>query len=203
MDNLTVYPRFASMKALLVALEDEDVAKYVRSLTLMAEGLKQHEYGYAWAWEDLQIWAEFKFTNEDADIMRTIDAAHSFDVVENGDFIISGQYREMLTTLLQRLPNITALTIRKLAPGEHIPGWAGIDLFKQLSFYHEGLDTRHIFYGDWQYDTLHRCITHYLDDFGDHVTEPHAGPQASFIDDLKAAVDANKIKASVTFLPAN
>jgi hypothetical protein len=52
-------------------------------------------------------------------------------------------------------------------------------LFKQLSFYHDKLDTRNIFYGDWQYDTVHGRVTLYQDEFGDD-----AGHQSSFIDDF-------------------
>lgn len=201
--KLTVYPRFASMKALLVAIEDEEVAKYVRSIALLAEGLKEHNYGYSWAWEDLQIQTDLEFTQEDIEIMQDIDAAHAQDVIENGDFIISGEYRTMLTTLLRRLPNLTTITVRKLAPGEHIPGWSGIELLKDLSFYHQDLDTRQIFYGDWQYDTLHGRITQYCDEFGDLICEPGSGPQASFVNDLMAAVSSSRTAAKVTFLPAD
>lgn len=189
------------MKALLAAVEDPEVVRYVRSITLLAEALKEHEYGYSWAWEDLQIWADLCPTNMDYKIMRSIDDAHAQDVEENGDFIISGEYRTMLTTLLQRLPNLATLKIRKLAPGEQVPGWSGVKLFKELSFYRDGLDTRQIFYGDWQYDTLHKRITQYRDEFGDLISEPQAGPQASFIDDLRAAVSVSETKAKVSFLP--
>ncbi|KAF2621883.1 hypothetical protein BU25DRAFT_415732 [Macroventuria anomochaeta] len=199
--NVTVYPRFAGMKALLAAVQDVGVAKYVRNITLLAEGLKEHEFGYVWAWEDLQIWADLQYTQKDVKIINNINAAHADDVVVNGDFIITGQYRLMLTTLLERLPNLATITVRKLAPGEHIPGWSGVKLFKELSFYRDGLDTRQIFYGDWQYDILHRRITHYRDEYGDLISEPDAGPQASFVDDLKAAMSASGTEAKVAFLP--
>lgn len=188
------------MKTLLVAVQDAEVAKYVCNITLLAEGLKEHEYGYVWAWEDLEIWAELNYTEKDVEIINNINAAHADDVVVNGDFILSGQYRTMLITLLQRLPNLATITVRKLAPGEQIPGWSGVKLFKELSFYRDGLDVRQIFYGDWQYDTMHRRVTHYKDEFGDLISEPNAGPQASFVDDLKAAVSASGTKAKVAFL---
>lgn len=189
------------MKALLVAIQDDVVAKYVRNITLLAEGLKEHEFGYVWAWEDLQIWADLKFRNKDVKIINKINATHADDVMTNGDFIISGEYRTMLTTLLQRLPNLGTITCRKLAAGEQIPGWSGVKLFKELSFYREGLDTRQIFYGDWMYDTLHRRITHYCDEFGDLISEPNSGPQASFVDDLKAAMSKSGTKAKIVFMP--
>ncbi|KAJ4985084.1 hypothetical protein SVAN01_09455 [Stagonosporopsis vannaccii] len=200
-NDMTVYPRFARMKALLEAVEDPKVAHFVRTITLLAEGLKVHEYGYAWAWEDLQILAELNPTDKDFSIMRTIDAAHAQALNEDGNFIISGMYRKMLTTLLERLPNLTEVTIRKLAPGEQIPGWSGAKLFQELSFYRVGLDTRKMFYGDWQYDTLHHRITQYVDEYGEMISEPHAGPQASFDDDFKAALTASATKAKVNFGP--
>ena len=189
------------MKALLAAVQDNEVAKYVRNITLLAEGLKEHEYGYIWAWEDLQIWADLKFTENDIKTINDINASHANDVVENGDFIITGQYRSILTTLLQSLPNLVTITVRKLQAGEQIPGWSGAKLFKELSFHHDRLETRQIFYGDWQYDTTHRRITQYRDEFGDLISEPGAGPQASFTDDLKAAVGASGTEAKVVYLP--
>ncbi|UPX10118.1 uncharacterized protein EKO05_0000789 [Ascochyta rabiei] len=200
-NDFTVYPRHASMKALLTAVRDDGVAKYIRNITLLAEGLKQHEYGYIWAWEDLQIWAELTITENDIKTIHEINAAHANDVIENCDFIITGHYRSMLTTLLRLLPNLATITIRKLQPGEQIPGWSGTKLFKDLSFHHDRLDTRKILYGDWQYDVTHRRITHYRDEFGDLICEPDAGPQASFVDDLKAAMSTSGTKARPVWHP--
>lgn len=189
------------MKAFLTAVQEEKVGNHVRNITLLAEGLKEHEYGYIWAWEDLQIWADLQFHAGDVKIINDINAAHADDVMANGDFIISGEYRMMLTTLLQRLPNLKTITCRKLAAGEQIPGWPGVGLFEKLSFYHNRLDTRQIFYGDWTYDTIHRRITQYRDEFGDLISEPNHGPQASFVDDLKASTTKSKTQAKVVFLP--
>ncbi|KAF3041881.1 hypothetical protein E8E12_004368 [Didymella heteroderae] len=199
--NVTVYPRLACMKAFVAAVENDTVGKHVRNVTLLAEGLKEHEYGYVWAWEDLQIWADLKFRNKDIKVINEINAAHAHDVIANGDFIISGQYRTMLTVLLQRLPNLKTITCRKLAAGEQIPGWSGVKRFKELSFYRKDLDTRQIFYGDWMYDTIHRRITHYRDEFGDLISEPNCGPQASFVDDLNASISKSGTKAKVVFMP--
>jgi hypothetical protein len=71
---------------------------------------------------------------------------------------------------------------------EHIPGWSDTEKIKQLSFYRPGLDTKEVYYGDWQYDTVHHRVTTYTDEYGEDVVEPGAGPQASFIDDLNAAL---------------
>jgi hypothetical protein len=74
---------------------------------------------------------------------------------------------------------------------EHIPGWTDPDHFKQLSFNRPGLYTKPIFYGDWKYDTKLLRVTEYRDEFGETITEPNAGPQASFKDDIEAAVNAH------------
>jgi hypothetical protein len=198
-NDMTIYPRYASMKAIITAVQIKGVADHVRHIELLAEGLKEHEYGYAWAWEDLELWANLAFTESDINIINQINTAHAEDVVENGDFIIAGEYRSMLTQLFNLLPNLATITVRKLHPGEQIPGWSGVNLFKELSFFHKSLDTRNIFYGDWQYDTTHLRITQYRDEFGDVISEPHAGPQASFFDDLKAALDASGTEAIVSY----
>lgn len=190
------------MEAVLVAIQLPGVARHVKNITLVAESLREHEYGYAWGWEDLQIWAGLEFTNSDIRTIDDINDAHADEIFTNGDFTTSGQYRLMLSTLLQCLPNLATITVRKLAAGEQIPGWAGAKLFKKLSFHHETFDTRRIFYGDWQYDTKHHRITHYTDEFGDIVSEPDAGPQASFHDDLKAAMSASATKAQIVWHPA-
>lgn len=189
------------MKAFLTALQDTTVAGHVHNITLLAEGLKEHEYGYDWAWEDLQIWGNLKLRNKDIQIMHEINASHAEDVVTNGDFVITGEYCGMLTTLLKQLPNLKIITCRKLDAGEQIPGWAGAKRFNELSFFCDDLDTRQIFYGDWMYDTVHRRITHYRDEFGDLINEPNAGPQASFVDDLKASISKSGAKAKVVFMP--
>jgi hypothetical protein len=48
-------------------------------------------------------------------------------------------------------------------------GKSDTNAFKQLSFYRPGLNFKNIFYGNWQYDTLHLRVTKYVDEFGDAV----------------------------------
>jgi hypothetical protein len=57
-----------------------------------------------------------------------------------------------------------------------------------------------IFYGDWEYDIKHFRVTQYIDEFGDVVSEDDAGPQASFKDDVEAAVgtSVNDVKVNYT-----
>lgn len=77
------------------------------------------------------------------------------------------------------------LTIQR---GEHLSGWIRDGLFQGLSFYQPDLNLNPIYYGDWKYDTVHHRTTEYVDEYGEVVTEPGAGPQASFFDDLRAAI---------------
>jgi hypothetical protein len=91
--------------------------------------------------------------------------------------------------LFALLPNLKDILCRKLYPGEHISGWNGPELIKGLSFYHADLNTNPIFYGDWRYDTLHKRVTKWTDEYGEEVEEDDAGPQAQFIDDVLAARD--------------
>jgi len=44
--ELTVHPCENQMRHILEALQDLEVAKFVYKLTLLAEGLREHEYGY-------------------------------------------------------------------------------------------------------------------------------------------------------------
>jgi hypothetical protein len=53
--------------------------------------------------------------------------------------------------------------------------------FQQLSIWKPDLNFRALFYGDWQYDLVHLRVTQYKDEFGDIMSEPGAGPQASFM----------------------
>lgn len=205
-NGITVYPQFASMSALLAAVQDPLVAQPVHSITIIGEDLKCPDYGYETPWEELLDCArvrytDFDTTDRDVETMRAINDAHYQAILDNGDFTTSGMYREMLTQILKCLHNLTTVTVRWLEPGEQIPGWSGVNLFKELSFYRPNLDTREVFYGDWQYDALHRRKTMYWDEYGELIMEPDAGPQASFKDDLKAAVSASGTKAKFIPLP--
>ena len=48
---MTIYPCEDQMRHILEALQDPEVAKFVRKLTLLAEDLREHEYGYVQGWE--------------------------------------------------------------------------------------------------------------------------------------------------------
>ena len=90
--------------------------------------------------------------------------------------------------ILSRLPNLEKIELCSLTPDQHNPGWVGPELLKGLSFYREGLNFKKIFYGDWQYDIVQFRVTIHKDEFGDEVAEDGAGPQATFKDDMMAAV---------------
>lgn len=199
-EDSTIYPRLDSMLPLMTVLENPDIARSVHEITLLAESLTEHEYGYLWTWEDLQIWNEFEFTENDITLVGRINSLHRYSSHQDSAFIMSGDYRNLLTEMLELLPNLTTIKVRKLNPGEHIPGWGGDRLCKQLSFHHDTLDTRKIFYDDWQYDTVHGRVTQYRDEYGEIICEPSTGPQATFIDDLRAAMYDSDTDAKVKFL---
>ncbi|KAF1940569.1 hypothetical protein EJ02DRAFT_445433 [Clathrospora elynae] len=201
-DNRTIFPRYESIAHFLSLLNSDSkhvLHKYVRSITLVAEGLRQHEYGYGWAWEQLQDWENVSVTENDMEIIDEINNRHANELSFNESYYNGGGYRTMLGHLLALLPNLRTITVRKLKVGEHVPGWNGSKLLQSLSFFYEGLNTNEIFYGDWNYDTVHKCVTCYTDEYGEEIVEPGAGPQASFIDDLKAAMEISETFAGIEF----
>lgn len=191
-NNRVIYPRYDSFRSFLALLLSMDVAcHYVKRIVLVAEGMKVHEHGHDWAWEALLNWNDVDVTNEDMSVMYQVNVEHANMVTtEIEPFLNTGGYRSLLTLLLLRLPNLRTIEIRDMMPGEHHPGWKGPKLLKQLSFYYPDLNTNSVFYGHWQYDTVHRRVTHHKDEFGDDVIEPGAGPQASCKEDVRAAVAA-------------
>ncbi|KNG46769.1 hypothetical protein DDE82_006072 [Stemphylium lycopersici] len=191
-DNTTIFPTFSSVAAFLALLLVEPTfpAK-VCSLTLVGEAPRMHEYGYEWAWEQMQDEEGVVIsTANDWYVKDYINHKHAEWCHANEAFCYGGGYRTMLTLLLSRLPNLLTITTRPLNPGEHIPDMPFLPALHTLSFYHPHLPTSSIFYGDWQYDTLHKRVTVFKDEFGDDVTEAGAGPQASFMDDVRAALEA-------------
>ncbi|KAF2820986.1 hypothetical protein CC86DRAFT_459210 [Ophiobolus disseminans] len=161
----------------------------VLDLTLMAEVLRVHEYGYNWAWEQLQDSEQVDFTEEDMDIIHKVNTAHA-EVVRAADnsFIYTGAYRTMLCLIFKFCPNLASVRPRQNLLDGHANGWIDTAVFKELSFYKPGLPLNDIFYGEYQYDTVHERVTEYIDEFGDTITEPGAGPQYTFVEDLMTAI---------------
>jgi hypothetical protein len=213
-EDRTVYTTFASIQHFLGMFQvfmARTLHLEVKNLVLVADSAKVPEYGYDWAWENLLQWEgrDLECTQEDLTTMWDINKQHASFFNVNSTWINSGGYRSMLIAIMNTCPNLTTIEARKLKvssshshmilkiwltllrqPDEHIPGWVDTAKFERLSFHQAGINTKPIFYGDWQYDTVHNRVTHYTDEFGDDVVEPNAGPQASFIDDLNAAVTA-------------
>ncbi|CAO2653618.1 Nn.00g030290.m01.CDS01 [Neocucurbitaria sp. VM-36] len=192
-----IYPRYDCIKKFLSLINLKYVLpSHVRKITLVSEGLREHEYGYGWAWEyyaDVHRW-----TQSDMDIMHYVDDAHANDLALNGTFLLSGRYRSMLTTLFRMLKSLRVIEIRPLRPGEHNPYWDGPEALKGLSFYRERLDINAIYYGDWQYDTVHLRPTVTKDEYtGEEIAEEDAGAQAGFEEDFEAAWEASGTSAEV------
>ncbi|KAI8941505.1 hypothetical protein NX059_002721 [Plenodomus lindquistii] len=198
LDDRTLYPRYGCLRDLLSLLGPNfAMGHYVRKITLIAEGMRIPGFGYSWGWEDLQNLEGIEFTDNDVAIINKINRSHVADNHINGPFINTGGYRTMLALILSHLPNLETIQLRKLKQGEHLPYWNGGELVKGLSFYKDDLNTNGIFYGDWQYDTIHHRVTSWIDEFGDENFDDDAGPQAGFGDDLMAAVIASGTKAEI------
>jgi len=194
----TVYPTHASFQEFFTLLNLTDaMGSYVHKITLVTEGLKEHEYGYNWGWENLQNFEDLYFTSQDLDIINSTNQLHANEINLNGAFVNGGGYRTTLGLLLARLPRLQVIQVRKLRSGEHVPGWAGPELLKHLSFFQEDLKVNDIYYGNWKYDETHLRVTCHIDEFGDEYLEPGAGPQATFSEDLQAAVATSGTNAEI------
>lgn len=185
----TVYPTRDSVANFISLItEIRTRGKGIHKITLVNQWLKEHEYGYNWAWEDLQNVENFHYTSQDLHLIHHINQLHADAIRANGHFINGGNYRLLLGELLALLPDLKVIQVRGLRSGEHVPGWKGPQVLKQLSFYQNDLKVNEIFYGGWLYDEKHLRVTRHVNEFGEQVEEEGAGPQASFSEDLKAAI---------------
>jgi hypothetical protein len=111
----TITPRYDSAARFLAFLvRFPQLRNEVRDITLVSEGLKKHEYGYEWAWEDFQHWENVDATDADLRIIRDINYAHARDIRKTGRFINAGRYRVMLGLVLAYCPNLSFITCRKI-----------------------------------------------------------------------------------------
>jgi hypothetical protein len=96
--NRTIFPTFNSVAAFIALLDSNPALPvHVRSITLVAEGLKEHEYGPSWAWEILMDRERFYFADGDHDIINYVNYEHTKAVASNTSFLIGGGYRTMLS----------------------------------------------------------------------------------------------------------
>ncbi|KAF2996202.1 hypothetical protein E8E13_001613 [Curvularia kusanoi] len=73
-------PWVASPPVQLVTVSlNPDIAKYVRELTILAEGLSEHIHGYERAWEDFLLDIEVPVEDEDIDLIDQINEFHHDD----------------------------------------------------------------------------------------------------------------------------
>ena len=93
-----IYPRYACFYKFLSLIKTKHVLpNSVSKIVLVSEGLREHEYGYDWAWEFLADKDYIRFTNEDMKIINTVNYNHYDDVAVNGPFLNGGGYRFMLS----------------------------------------------------------------------------------------------------------
>ncbi|KAF1835894.1 hypothetical protein BDW02DRAFT_494864 [Decorospora gaudefroyi] len=196
--NRTVFPTSASISAFHALLDYWPwLSRHVRDVTLVGEGLRAHPFGSDWGWENVEHEEGVRFTDADYEIIHYANQEHTNEVALQGAFHVSGGYRAMLVGLFKRLPKLETINVRKLKVGEHIPGWNGPAALRDLSFYHPKLNTNDVYYGEWQYDDLHKRVTEYTDEYGELITEDGAGPQVFFIDDVILAMEAAGIPANI------
>ncbi|KAF2027078.1 hypothetical protein EK21DRAFT_115196 [Setomelanomma holmii] len=195
-----IYPRYANMARFLQLLSHFPLlVEYMRTVDVISEGLREHEYRSGWAWEDLAIKEGKGLNMQDSEILYEIDEDHVNEVVGANTFIFSGRYRAMFGQILGQLHRVHTINVRKLKNDEHIPGWVDTDKFKQISIYRPGIEIKEVYYGDWQYDILQQRVTMYVDEFGDNITEANAGPQSSFDDDFTAGVTASGFNGRIVY----
>lgn len=59
---------------ILEAVQKPAVFVCVSDLTLLAKGLREHEYGSVWSWEDLQVWMNLDYNPNDIRVINRINA---------------------------------------------------------------------------------------------------------------------------------
>jgi hypothetical protein len=200
--RMRVEPRYESMMGYIDFIQSRpaSVLSLVKRVTIVGQALGAHEYGDEWAWEQLalEMGEDPQFSLEDQKVMHEIAKVHAYQLWRDQKFIATGRYRHLLTYILKSLPNLSEIVVGKLKPGEQIRGWRGDELMKQLSFYgRKGFDTTFIFYSDWMYDEKHQVISSFIDEFGDRVQPDDAGPQATFVHDLDAAMEAARLSLDI------
>jgi hypothetical protein len=114
-NNVTIYARYDSLSDFLLLLAEKPEWKsYVRSVCLVSDGMKEHQYGYSWAWENLEHWENVRFADKDFDLIDDINDAHTKDLVITTPFINSGGYRAMLHQIFYICPKLKNINVRKL-----------------------------------------------------------------------------------------
>jgi hypothetical protein len=194
-NHARIEPRYESLMAYVRFLRSRSatVLSLVKRVTIVAQALGAHEYGYQWGWEQLalSLGVNPRFSLEDQEVMHEIGMMHTYHYWTDQNFIINGRYRKLLTLILKSLPHLSEIVVGKVKPGEQIRGWGGDEQMKRISFSgHKGFDATFIFYSDWLYDEKHKVINTWRDETGCWTQPKDAGPQATFIVDFDAAMKA-------------
>jgi hypothetical protein len=86
----------------------------IKSLTIVEESLKIHQYGTEWAWEALMDREQAQSTTDDKTLIHKISLAHARTVALNDHFVYSGIYRDALFAILSECVNLSTIHVRKL-----------------------------------------------------------------------------------------
>jgi hypothetical protein len=96
-ENRTIYPRYASISAFFLLLNSNpSLSAFVRSVTLVGEGIKEHEYGHLWAWERMTEVHGVRMTMDDLNILDEVEFEHLRARDLDQAFVHGGGYRTML-----------------------------------------------------------------------------------------------------------
>ncbi|USP75553.1 uncharacterized protein yc1106_02827 [Curvularia clavata] len=187
--NRTLYPTYASVSHFLnMLLSDRDWAPLVQTITLVSDAPRVNEHGASWAWDVMEGQHAFNPNTKDRAVKHFLNAEHKMFCRDNDFFITTGGYRTLLTMIFSHLTNLHTVKVRRIRKAEHIPEFKATVALKDLSYYREDMDTRLVFYGDWQYDTLHRRVTTWVDEYGEQIIPDESGPQVGFSQDIAAAL---------------
>jgi hypothetical protein len=113
----TIYSKYACMAhflGMLRAFSAYHLGSRVTGLSLVSEGLRMHEYGPDWAWEEMSLRDDVDITMNDQQIISKINSDHADEVYVNGAFITGGGYRSMLGMIIAACPNLEVINIRKI-----------------------------------------------------------------------------------------
>jgi hypothetical protein len=117
MKHKTLYSKSTSLSRFLSMLQvfaGLNLGARVESFDLVSEGLRFHEYGPEWAWEEMCMRENVDITMEDQRIIDKINSDHAREVAMEGAFFTSGGYRRVIGQIIARCPKLKVINIRKI-----------------------------------------------------------------------------------------
>ncbi|KAF2109838.1 hypothetical protein BDV96DRAFT_604331 [Lophiotrema nucula] len=183
------YPTRNSMSRLLWLSSNPDLVPYVHRLKLVGVTLRDPSPGDGYLWFEAEEihGLNWQQSAQDRQCLKAVTVLHSAARALEGSYTTLGQFRTDLTMALRNLRRLEMIRLdRDLAPGQHLPDWSGPDKLRRLTGWHDSIDLRDIFYGDYVYSDA-------------------TGRKYQFLDDVFAAVQAGvggrRMKVVVSSIP--